>query len=62
MRKTVRLPAAILGFILLIYSIFCLLGIIPLFEIQLLGMNLIHLVGQGAIVCFLIAAWGYWEI
>ena len=61
-RKKIRIPSAILGFILLVYLLFCLLGLVPLFESQPLGMNLLHLIGQGAIVCFLVAAWGYWEI
>lgn len=62
MRKRLRLIAAILGFILLIYIFLSVLGIIPGIEFQLLGMDMLHFLGQCTIVCFLIAAWGYWEI
>ena len=62
MRQYIRLTSAILGLILLLYLILGLSGLVPMVDFQFLGMNLLHFIGQGAIVCFLIAALGYWEI
>jgi uncharacterized membrane protein len=62
MRQYIRLASAILGLILLLYLLLGLSGLVPMVDFKFLGMNLLHFIGQGAIVCFLIAAWGYWEI
>lgn len=62
MRQIIRLPAAILGFILFFYLILCFLGLVTPVEIKPLGMYLLHFIGQCTMICFLIAAWGYWEI
>jgi hypothetical protein len=62
MREKIGFLAAATGFILVLYLMSGFLNLVPLLGYQFLGETLVRFIGQCAIVCFLVAAWGYWRI